>query len=88
MFTDFDYLKILKVATWGVDKNGVDRRYQLLFVEIPNDKTNLCFSINRQININHLKKGDIVRLKLDWFTKGYDSTVPQFKIVSVIKLDS
>ncbi|EOL46304.1 hypothetical protein [Enterococcus phoeniculicola] len=87
MFTEFDYLKVLKVATYGIERNGVDRFYQLLFVEIPNSKKRLCFSINRQVDILHLKKGDRVRIKLDWFVKGFESTVPQFKVVAVIKID-
>lgn len=67
----FSYVEYLEVIEFIYRKTpNTDRLYQALRLKIPNTKTKFIVQIANRIRLPQLKKGDKVRLILDFYNAG------------------
>ncbi len=83
MFTYYEYLTVIECSITKIPKT--ERVNQTLLLKIPRTKTTFRITICNRIRLPQLKKGDKVKLVLDFYTCGRSQT-PRFTVRDVILL--
>ena len=83
MFSDLEYATVVEYIVYKLQRTT--RTYKMLFVKFPNNRFMYCFKISASVDVPDLEKGDTVKIKFDLHVLG-KSTVPQYKVVKVIRL--
>lgn len=84
MFTEYYYVIVTNFVEQSFER--ANRKYRLLWVRFPKKWNQLCFSVPLSVDLPLLKRGDKVRLKLYFYTKG-KSEKPKFTIAAIEKIE-
>lgn len=83
MFTHYEYLTVVECNITKIPKT--DRVNQSLLLRIPRTDTVFRITVANRIRLPQLKKGDKVKLVLDFYTCGRSNS-PRFTVRDVILL--
>lgn len=81
MFTHIEYLEVVATHFGGSMKDS--RRFQALTVKIPRSDTKFYIQISNRIKLPHLRRGDKIRIILDFYVCGR-SKKPQWTVRDLI----
>ena len=84
MFTEYYYVIVMNYVECSFERSK--RKYRLLWVRFPKNWNQLCFTVPSTLDIPIIERGDKVRLKLHFFTRGTGKQ-PQFSITAIEKIE-
>ena len=90
MYTSYDYVIVHKIVISELNRFGHNYKTQTLHFKIPEkDKTTVfTVQITNKIDISVFKKGDKIKLNLDFYVCGRgDFPKPRFSIDGVLPVD-
>ena len=83
MFTHYEYLTVIECSITKIPKT--EKVNQTLLLKTPRSNTIFRITVCNRIRLPQLKKGDKVKLVLDFYTCGRSNT-PRFTVRDVILL--